>query len=229
MTKLVSVCGGKAVSILFLSLGTKGRTNACSRNLHLNMDTMTTVELGRIREDALIPPRIITLDKYMLLTTKQSIGESIEHFFGKLKVIIENCEPGNEEDTLIRDLFFANLQNSEIQKGQLKETVEPAQALHLAINMELGQWNHIKISDSQPALQLNAITLQRQFRNSNQCLNIQAQTFRANQLRRNCGLIWSANHRDKWIAKGKTCINVRLQKYFLRVCREPKSASTKTT
>ena len=34
----------------------------------------------------------------MLLTTKQSKGESIEHFFGKLKELSENCDPGDQED-----------------------------------------------------------------------------------------------------------------------------------
>ena len=53
----------------------------------------------------------------MLLTTKQSKGESIEHFFRKLKEPSENCELGNQEDTLIRNLFIANMQNPEIQRA----------------------------------------------------------------------------------------------------------------
>ena len=163
------------------------------------MDTLTTVELWRIKEDALIRPRNIIFVRSMLLTTKQSKRESIEHFFGKLMKLSENCELGNQDDTLIRDVFIANMQDSESQKELLKETLEPAQALRLAINLEIGQRNQLQISNSKPALQVNAITPQRQFRNSNQSPHFQAQSRKAKHLCRNCGLTWSANHRKKTV------------------------------
>ena len=74
----------------------------------------------------------------MLLTNKQSKGESIEHFYGKLKELSENCDLGNQEDTVFRDLFIANMQGPEIQIELLRETLEPLQVLRFAINMELG-------------------------------------------------------------------------------------------
>ena len=77
----------------------------------------------------------------MLFTTKQSKGESFEHFSGKLKELSENCKLGSQEDTLIRDLFIANVQDPEVQRELLRETLEPPQALRLAINRELGQRN----------------------------------------------------------------------------------------
>ena len=70
----------KTASMLYISLGTEGRQIICSRNPHLKMDIMTTVELWNIMEYTLIRQRNISFDKYMLLTTKQSKGESIEHF-----------------------------------------------------------------------------------------------------------------------------------------------------
>ena len=51
----------------------------------------------------------------------------------------------------------------------------------------------------------------------------------SNQLCRNCGLTWSANHKDKCIASGKTCNNCGLQNHFSRVCRKLKSSSNKPT
>ena len=152
----------KIVSMLYLSLGTEGRRIICSRNPHLKMDILTTVELWNIMESTFIPQRNITFDRYMLLTTKQSKGESIEHF-GKLKELSENFELGNQEDTLISELFFANMQDPEIQKEKLRETLEPPQALRLAINMELGQRNQLQISNTQPASNVNAIIPQRPF------------------------------------------------------------------
>ena len=94
----------------------------------------------------------------MLLTTKQSKRESIEHFSGKLKELSEDCDHGNQDDTLIRDLFIANMQGPEMQRELLREILEPPQALRLAINMELGQRNQLQISNTQPASHVNHST-----------------------------------------------------------------------
>ena len=217
----------KTVSMLYLSLGTEG--NVCSRNPHFKMVILTTAELWNIMEATFIRQRNITFDRYMLLTTKESKGESIEHFFGKLKELSENCELGSQEDSLIRDLFIANMQDPEIQRELLRETLEPAQALRLAINMDLGQRNQLKITNSQPAPHVNAVTSQRLFRQPSQRPQTSSSTRPSNQLCRNCGLTWSANHKDKCIARGKTCNNCGLQNHFSRVCRKPKSPSNETT
>ena len=115
----------------------------------------------------------------------------------------ENCELANQEDTLIKDLFIDNMQKSEIQKELLKKTVEPVPALRVAIIMEIGQRNQLQITNSQPNLQVNAIIPQRQFRNLNQRPNFKLKTRSANQLCRNCGFTWSANHKKYVLLKAK--------------------------
>ena len=120
----------KTVSMLYLSLGTEGRRIICSRNTHLKMDNLTTVELWNIMESTFIRQRNITFYRYMLLSTKQSEEETIEHF-GKLKELSENCDLGDQEDTLIRDLSIANMQDPEIQRELLRETLEPPPSLTL--------------------------------------------------------------------------------------------------
>ncbi|XP_075252665.1 uncharacterized protein LOC142344670 [Convolutriloba macropyga] len=219
----------KTVSMLYLSLGTEGRRIVCSRNPPLKMDILSTVELWNIMEATFIRQRNITFDRYMLPTTKQSKGESMEHLFGKLKEISENCELGSQEDTLIRDLFIANMQDPETQRELLRETLEPDQILGLAINMELGQRNQLQITNAQPKSHVNAVISQRSFRQTSQRPNTSSFTRPSNQLCRNCGLTWSANHKDKCIARGKTCNNCGLQNHFSRVCRKPKSSSNKPT
>ena len=219
----------KSVSVLYLSLGTEGRRIICSGNSHLEMDILTTVELWNIMESTFIRQRNITFDRYMLLIIKQSQGELIEHFFGKLKEYSDKCDFGNQGDTLIRDLFIANMQDPEIQRQLLRETHEPAQALRLAIIIELGQQNQLQIWNTQPASHFNAVIPQRTFRQPNQRPATSNSTRQSNQLCRNCGLTWSANHKDKCIAKGRTCNNCGLQNHFSRVCRKPKSSSNKST
>ena len=51
----------------------------------------------------------------MLLTTKQSKVECIEHFLVKLEELSENCEHGKQEATLITPLYcqYVRFQNSE--------------------------------------------------------------------------------------------------------------------
>ena len=139
--KLWTQADSKTVSMLYFGLGTEGRHIICSRNPLIKMDILTTVELWNILESTFIRQRNVTFDRYLLLTIKQSKGETIEHFFGKLKKLYENCDLGNQKDTLIRDLFIANMQDPEIQRELLRETLEQPQALRLFLNMELGQRN----------------------------------------------------------------------------------------
>ena len=106
--------------LCYICLGSKGRRIICSRNPHLKMDILTTVELWQIMENTFIRQRNITFDRYVLFTN-QSKGESIEHFLGKLRDLSENCDLGNQEDTLIRDLFIANMQDPEIQREFLEK------------------------------------------------------------------------------------------------------------
>ena len=139
---------------------------------------------------------------------------------------MRSCKSGRYTD---QRSFFANIQDPEIQSELLRETLEPPQALRLAINMELRQRNQSQISDTQPASHVNAIIPQRPLRQSNQRPNTSTSIRQSNQRCRNCGLTWSSNHKDKCIAKGKTCNNCGLQNHFSRVCRKPKSSSTKPT
>ena len=148
----------ETVSMLYISLDAEGRRIICSRNPHLKMGILTTVELWTIMESTFIRQRNGTFDRYMLLTTKQSKVESIEHVFGILKELSENCDLGNQKDTLIRDLFIAIMQNPEIQRELLRKTLEPPQALRLAINMALGQQKQLTIYATRIAFQCNNST-----------------------------------------------------------------------
>ena len=78
----------KTVSMLYLHLGIEGRRIICSRNPHLKMELLTTVERRQIMESTFIRQRNITFNRYMSHTTRQSKRESIRHFFA----IRKNCQ-----------------------------------------------------------------------------------------------------------------------------------------
>ena len=136
----------KTASLLYLSIGIEGCRILNCKNPHIMIDTLATVDFWKIVEEAFIRPRNITFDLHVFLITKQLRGEKVEHFYGKLKELAENCDFEHKEETLMRDVFITNLMDPEIQKELLKETVKPRQALELAINfMELGMQNQHQI------------------------------------------------------------------------------------
>ena len=85
------------------------------------------------------------LRQFVFLITKQFRGKIVQRFYGKLKKFAEDGNSANKEETLIRDVFITNLIDPEILKEFLKQTVDPRQALELAINMEIRVRNHYQI------------------------------------------------------------------------------------
>ena len=57
-----------------------------------------------------------------------------------------NCDLGSHEESIIRDVFIAKMQNGEIQRELLKETRSAKQALEVAINIDMDIQNQLKIS-----------------------------------------------------------------------------------
>ena len=127
---------------------------------------------------------------------------------------------------------MTNLMDPEIQKELLKQTVEPRQALELAINMEFGmrnqhqiqQHNKIIVPANVNAVQFNYNSGNPYWQNTN---NASKQNNRSTLYCSNCGGIWLPNHREKCIAKRKTCNNCGLLKHFAKVCRKQKNVNTK--
>ena len=84
--------------------------------------------------------------------------KTVEHFYGKLKELAENCDFENKEETRIRDVFMSYLIDPEIQKELLKQTVEPRQALELAIKWNSECGINIRYSSTARSLFLQMLT-----------------------------------------------------------------------
>ena len=179
--KLWSLEDRKTVSLLYLSIGIEGRRILNCKNPHIMIDTLATMDFWKIVEEAFIRPRNITFDRHVFLITKQLRGETVEHFYGKLKELAENCDFENKEETLIRDVFITNL----------------------SMNVN--------------AIQFNNNSRRPYWQNNN---NVPKQNNRSTLYCSNCGGVWLPNHREKCIAKGKTCNNCGLLNHFAKVCRK---------
>ena len=149
------------------------------------------------------------------------------YYYGKVKKLAESCDFENKEETLIRDVFITNLIDAEIQKELLKQTVQPHQALELAIKMEVGMRNQLQFQLHNKTLiwaSVNAVQFPNNPRSSNWSFsnNFQKPKSRPPLYCSNCGGNWLPNHPDKCILKGKTCKNCGLMRHFGELCRKQK-------
>ena len=232
-------CEQKAISLLYLSIGTEGRRIFKSKRPHFQIEKKPFKELWQAMEDSFTKVRNITYDRFVFYSCKQQKGESVESFYGRLIELAENCTLGSEEATLIRDAFILNMIDHETQKELLKETVEPSKALEIAIQMDMGAQNQHKINQNlmSSSNSVNSIN-NHQIRNRN--ANAQQtkrdftryatvpQNYQYTSICMNCGLRWSHNHKQICPANGKKCNNCGITGHFARKCRKPKKSPGQT-
>ena len=68
------------------------------------------------------------------------------------------CDLGSHEESIIRDVFLANMQDGEIQSELLKETRTAKKALEVAMNIEMDIQNQLKKSGTSTQTTTNKIT-----------------------------------------------------------------------
>ena len=169
----------------------------------------------------------ITFDRYLFLTRKQQKGEPIEKFYGHLKELSEKCDLGEEGDTIIRDIFIANMQNEDIQKEFLKETVEPDKALAIAINFEMGTLNQFKMNASKTEFNSTVNQVQRmRITNATPFSTMNTTARKKPTTCHFCGMNWTPEHRNRCPARGKNCNNCGIGNHFAKVCRKPKDPNS---
>ena len=151
-------------------------------------------------------------------------GEPVEKFNGCLWDLSLNCDLGSHEESIIRDVFIANMQDREIQRELLKETKTAKKALEVAMNIEMGIQNQLKISGTTVHSTTNEIT-------TKSVNNIEGSWNRSrsptNQFAKpticpNCDHGWSAAHQQNCPARWKNCKNCGIAKHFAKICRKPK-------
>ena len=204
-------CDTKVVSLTYLSLGMEGRRIFGSQEPNIQIDQVTTKDLWECFDRVFTKQRNITFDRYAFLTRKQLKGEPVEKFYGCLRELSLNCDLGSHEESIVRDVFIANMQDGEIQRELLKETRTAKKALEIAMNIEMGIQNQLKISGISAQSTTSEIT-------SATVNNVQGSWNRARSSTNhfvkpticpNCGYGWSQSHRRNCPAPGKEVQKLR--------------------
>ena len=213
---------------MYLSLRTEGRRVVFnSINSTVNLDEISTRNLWDILNKTFIRVHNTTFDRYLFLTRKQQKGEPIEKFYGHLKELSENCDLGEKGDTINRDVFIANRQNEDIRKELLKETVEPDKSLAIAINIEMGTLNQLKMNARKSELNSTVNEVQRmRIANATPFSNMNTTARKKPTPCHFCGMNWTSEHRNKCPARGKKCHDCGIENHFAKVCRKPKGPSS---
>ena len=218
-------CDSKAVSLTYLSLGVEGRRIFGSQEPSIQIDRVTTKVLWECLDKVFIKQRNITFDRYTFLTRKQMKGEPVEKFYGCLRELSLNFDLGSHEESIIRDVFIANMQDGEIQRELLKETREAKKALEVAINIEMGIQTQLKISGTPTINSTNEVHSINNVQGSWNRNRPSTNQFVKPTICPNCGYGWNHSHRQNFSARGKICKNCGIYNHFAKVCRKPKQAS----
>ena len=212
---------------MYLSFGMEGRRVFNSKNSTINLEAISAKNLWDVLNTTFIRINNITFDRYLFPTRKQQKGEPIEIFYEHLKELSENCDLGEKRDTIIRDVFIANMQNEDIQKELLKETVDPDRALAIAINIEMGTLNQFKMNANKAELHSTVNQVHRTSIANATPFSTMSTTARKKPTNCHfCGSSWTPEHRNKCPARGKRCNNCGIENHFAKVCRKPKDPNS---
>ena len=218
-------CDSKAVFLTYLSLGVEGRRIFGSQEPSIQIDRVTMKVLWECLDEVFNKQRNITFDRYTFLSRKQMKGEPEEKFYGCLRELSLNCDLGNREESIIRDVFIANMQDGEIQRELLKETREPKKALEIAISIEMGIQTQLKISGTATNNSTNEVHSINNIQGSWNKKRPSTNQFVKPTICPNCGYGWTPSHRKNCPARGKTCKNCGTSNHFAKVCRKTKQAN----
>ena len=107
----------------------------------------------------------------------------------------------------------------------LKETVEPDKALTIAIKIEMGILNQLKMNANRSELNSTVNQIERmRIANATPYSNINTTARTEPTTSHFLGLVWNSEHRNK--CRGKKCSNCGIENHFAKVCRKPKDPNS---
>ena len=129
----------KAISVLYLALGSAGRKSIADKLPSTNIATVTLADLLKNCKECFKKPKNETLDRFKFLSRKPKERESLKQFWNELNGLASKCNVGTITESLVKDVFIVNMINKEVQQ---KLCTEPKTTLNdniqLAIAYEEG-------------------------------------------------------------------------------------------
>ena len=102
----------KAISVLYLALGSAGRKSTADKFLA----TVNLTDLLQNCKECFQKPKNETLDRFKFLSRKQNEGESLKQFCNELNGLASKCNFGTITESLVDDVFIVNMINKEVQQ-----------------------------------------------------------------------------------------------------------------
>ena len=137
------LCDSKTVSLTYLILGTEDRRIFGSHEPTLQIYQISPKDLWDSLDNVYTKQRNITFDRYTFFTQKQLKGEPVEKLYGFLRELSLNWDPGIYNPRRLQCQYERRGDTTGIvkwDKDKIKKTLE------LAINIEMGIQNQLKIS-----------------------------------------------------------------------------------
>ena len=113
------------------------------------------------------------------------------------------------------------------KKNFSKKTVEPDKALAIAINIEMGTPNQLKMNANKTELNSTVNQVQRmRIANTTPFSSMNTTAQKKPTFCHFCGMSWTPEHRNRFRARGKKCNNCGIENHFAKVCRKPKDPNS---
>ncbi|XP_073943080.1 uncharacterized protein [Choristoneura fumiferana] len=117
-------------------------------NSHMKEDEVLTLENLISNFDAYVEPRknIIT-NSFKFFNLKQEEGEQVDKFITRLKVQAKQCDFGDQEDRLVRDMIVIGVRDKGVQERLLREAnIELNQVISQCRAAEAGKSRALEMS-----------------------------------------------------------------------------------
>ena len=96
----------KLVSLLYLSVGSRGRKTLMDKFPHKQNITIPLRDIMQKCEECFRVIRNKTLDRQTFLSRKQNKNKSLHQFWNILNELAAKCDFGDQREGLVHDIFF---------------------------------------------------------------------------------------------------------------------------
>lgn len=163
------------------------------------------------------PKKNIRFERYRFKQARQQQGESLDQFTSRLRLLAENCEFTNVNDSLADQILMNCTSNRLKEKILREEKADLNDILKYGRAFESSKQQLAEIATKVQQTDINALSTSKQRSGEPRQRNQAEQT--NNQTCRNCGGIWPHEASKPCPAKGKPCLSCKKMNHFARVCR----------